>query len=56
LVRLIASYYPEDKTCRPLFSLMTMLRIHVMQQLFTLSVLTMEVEFFDTPLDREFAQ
>ena len=32
LVELIAPYYPEGKTGRPTFSLMTMLRVHFMQQ------------------------
>ena len=56
LVGLIAPYYPEGKTGRPPFSLMTMLRIHFMQQWFTLSDPAMEEAFFDTPLYREFAQ
>ena len=56
LVELIAPYYPEGKTGRPTFSLMTMLRIHFMQQWFTLSDPAMEEAFFDTPLYREFAQ
>lgn len=56
LVALIAPYYPEGRTGRPPFSLMTMLRIHFMQQWFTLSDPGMEVAFFDTPLYREFAQ
>ena len=34
----------------------TMLRIHFMQQWFTLSDPAMEEAFFDTPLYREFAQ
>ncbi len=56
LVEHIAPYYPEGKTGRPPFSLMTMLRIHFMQQWFTLSDPAMEEAFFDTPLYREFAQ
>ena len=56
LVELIAPYYPEGKTGRPPFSLVTMLRIHFMQQWFTLSDPAMEEAFFDTPLYREFAQ
>jgi IS5 family transposase len=56
LVELIAPYYPEGKTGRPPFSLMIMLRIHFMQQWFTLSDPAMEEAFFDTPLYREFAQ
>ena len=56
LVELIAPYYPEGHTGRPPFSLETMLRIHFMQQWFTLSDPGMEEAFFDTPLYREFAQ
>ena len=56
LVELIAPYYPEGKTGRPPFSLMTMLRVHFMQQWFTLSDPAMEEAVFDTPLYREFAQ
>jgi IS5 family transposase len=56
LVALIAPYYPKGKTGRPPFSLHTMLRIHFMQQWFTLSDPAMEEAFFDTPLYREFAQ
>ena len=55
LVELIKPYYPEGKTGRPPFSLETMLRIHFMQQWFTLSDLGMEEAFFYTPLYREFA-
>ena len=50
LVELIAPYYPEGKTGRPPFSLLTMLRVHFMQQWFTLSDLAMEEAFFDTLL------
>ena len=56
LVEVIAPYYPEGKTGRPPFSLQTMLRIHFLQQWFTLSDPGMEEAFFDTPLLREFAQ
>jgi IS5 family transposase len=56
LVELIAPYYPEGKTGRSPFSLQTMLRVHFMQQWFTLSDPAMEEAFFDTPLYREFAQ
>ena len=56
LVELIAPYYPQSRTGRPPFSLETMLRIHFMQQWFTLSDPAMEEAFFDTPLYREFAQ
>jgi transposase, IS5 family len=56
LVERIAPYYPQGKTGRPPFSLHTMLRVHFMQQWFTLSDPGMEEAFFDTPLYREFAQ
>ena len=56
LVQLIAPYYPEGKNGRPPFALETMLRVHFMQQWFTLSDPAMEEAFFDTPLYREFAQ
>lgn len=56
LVERIAPYYPEGKKGRPPFSLQTMLRVHFMQQWFTLSDPAMEEAFFDTPLYREFAQ
>lgn len=56
LVELIAPYYPEGKTGRPPFCLQTMLRIHFMQQWFTLSGPAMEEAFFDMPLYRGFAQ
>ena len=56
LVALIAPYYPEGKSGRPPFPLMTMLRTHFMQQWFTLSDPAMAEAFFDTPLYREFAQ
>jgi len=56
LVELIAPHYPEGLTGRPPFSLETMLRIHFMQQWFTLSDPGMEEAFFDTPMLREFAQ
>ena len=56
LVDLIAPYYPEGKNGRPPFALETMLRVHFMQQWFSLSDPTIEEAFFDTPLYREFAQ
>ena len=42
LVELIAPYYPQGRTGRLAFSLETMLRIHFMQQWFTLSDPAME--------------
>ena len=56
LVQRIAPYYPEGRHGRPPFSLETMLRVHFMQQWFSLSDPAMEEAFFDTPLYREFAQ
>jgi len=56
LVERIAPYYPEGRKGRPPFSLETMLRVHFMQQWFTLSDPAMEEAFFDTPLYREFAK
>lgn len=56
LVGLIAPYYPEGKNGRPPFALETMLRVHFMQQWFTLSDPAMEEAFFDIPLYREFAK
>ena len=56
LVELIAPYYSEGRNGRPPFALETMLRVHFMQQWFSLSDPAMEEAFFDTPLYREFAQ
>ena len=56
LVDLIAPYYPEGKNGRPPFALETMLRIHFMQQWFSLSDPAMEEAFFDVPVYRQFAQ
>ena len=56
LVELIAPYYGEGKNGRPPFALETMLRVHFMQQWFSLSDPAMEEAFFDTPLYREFAR
>ena len=39
LVELIAPYYPEGKNARPPFALETMLRIHCIQQWFSLSAM-----------------
>jgi transposase, IS5 family len=50
LVERIAPNYPEGKTGRPPFSLQTMLRVHFMQQWFTLSDPGMQEAFCDTPL------
>ena len=56
LVELIAPNYPKGKNGRPPFAPETMLRVHFMQQWFTLSDPAMEEAFFDVPLYREFAQ
>ena len=42
LVALIAPYYPEGRTGRPPFALETMLRVHFLQQWFSLSDPAME--------------
>jgi IS5 family transposase len=55
LVALIAFYAPERKRGRPPFAVETMLRIHFMQQWFTLSNPAMEEALHDVPLFREFA-
>ncbi len=56
LVALIPPYYTEGKNGRPPFPLMTMPRIHFMQQWLTLPDPAMEGAFFDRPIYREFAQ
>ncbi len=55
LVELVAPHAPEGKKGRPPFAVETMLRIHFMQQWFTLSDPAMEEALHDTPLFREFA-
>jgi transposase, IS5 family len=55
LVALVAPYSPEGKRGRPPFPVETMLRIHFMQQWFTLSDPAMEEALHDVPLFREFA-
>ena len=55
LVELVAPYAPEGKKGRPPFAVETMLRIHFMQQWFTLSDPAMEEALHDMPLFREFA-
>ena len=55
LVELVAPYAPEGKKGRPPFAVATMLRIHFMQQWFTLSDPAMEEALHDMPLFREFA-
>jgi IS5 family transposase len=55
LVELVAPYAPEGKKGRPPFLVETMLRLHFMQQWFTLSDPAMEEALHDVPLFREFA-
>ena len=55
LIDLSAPSYPEDKNGHPHFALEGMLRIHCMQQWFTLSDLAMEEAFFETPIYGEVA-
>lgn len=56
LVELVAPFAPEGRRGRPPFALETMLRIHFMQQWFTLSDPAMEESLHDMPLFREFAR
>ena len=55
LIELITPYAPEGKRGRPPFPVATMLRIHFMQQWFTLSDPAMEEALHDMPLFRDFA-
>ncbi len=55
LVQLIAPHAPEGRRGRPPFAVETMLRIHFMQQWFTLSDPAMEEALHDVALFREFA-
>ena len=55
LVDLITPYAPEGRRGRPPFAVETMLRIHFMQQWFTLSDPAMEEALHDMSLFREFA-
>jgi IS5 family transposase len=55
LVELVAPFAPEGRRGRPPFAVETMLRIHFMQQWFTLSDPAMEDALHDTPLLRDFA-
>jgi len=56
LVALVSPYAPEGRRGRPPFPVETMLRIHFMQQWFTLSDPAMEEALHDVPLTREFAR
>ena len=55
LLSLIAPHAPRAKTGRPPFELVTMLRLHFLQQWFGLWDLAMEEALFETALYREFA-
>ena len=55
LVELITPFAPEGRRGRPPFAVETMLRIHFMQQWFTLSDPAMEESLHDIALFREFA-
>ena len=55
LVALITPYAPEGRRGCPPFAVETMLRVHFMQQWFTLSDPAMEEALHDMPLFREFA-
>ena len=55
LVALIAPYMPEGRRGRPPFAVEAMLRIHFMQQWFTLSDPAMEEALHDVPLFLDFA-
>jgi transposase, IS5 family len=55
LVSLLAPHMPEGRRGRPPFEVEAMLRIHFMQQWFTLSDPAMEEALHDLPLFREFA-
>ncbi|MEM5341414.1 IS5 family transposase [Paraburkholderia azotifigens] len=55
LIALIEPHYPKGKTGRPPFPVATMLRIHFLQQWFSLSDPAMEEALHDIPLYREFA-
>ncbi|EIM96473.1 TnpBPH [Paraburkholderia hospita] len=55
LIALIEPRYPKGKTGRPPFPVATMLRVHFMQQWFSLSDPAMEEALHDILLYREFA-
>ena len=56
LAALIGPHWPAGKTGRPPFAITTMLRIHFMQQWFTLSDPAMEDALYDIPMFRKFAK
>ena len=55
LIELITPYAPEGRRGRPPFAVEIMLRIHFMQQWFTLSDPAMEEALHDVPMFRDFA-
>ena len=55
LVAMLTAVAPVKATGRPPFAHETMLRLHLLQQLFGLSDFAMEEALFETPLYREFA-
>jgi IS5 family transposase len=55
LVQVVEPYSPRASTGRPPFAIVTMLRIHYLQQWFGLSDPAMEESLHDVPLYREFA-
>jgi len=56
LVSIVEPRYPKARTGRPPFGIQTMLRIHYLQQWFSLSDPAMEEALHDVPLYREFAR
>ena len=54
LVALVAPHYPKGSTGRPPMGIEVMLRVHFLQQWFSLSDPAMEEALHDTPLYREF--
>jgi transposase, IS5 family len=56
LVAIVEPHCPRAKTGRPPFAVETMLRIHYLQQWFSLSDPAMEEALHDTPVFREFAK
>jgi len=56
LVAQVTAVAPPKATGRPPFAFETMLRLHLLQQLFGLSDFAMEEALFETPLYRDFAR
>jgi IS5 family transposase len=55
LIALIERHYPKDDGGRPAYPLMTMLRVHLMQNWFGYSDPTMEEALYETTILRQFA-